>query len=322
MENNNSPGYTVKSLMDRIKERHEEEKLESRNSSISRDTEILVLSGGAEKGFIELGALHYLTVNNYLDTIKTYIGTSIGSLISYLLVLGYTPLEIFTHGCIRNLENELNPNLGLLRLPKFFGLCSFDKLTDELELLTKAKLEFIPSLSELYEEYDKELVCVTYDLSNKKVVYLTRHNYPHLSCTDAIKMSCNIPFMFDKLVYDNNFYIDGAFGDNFPVIYADNVYNLSLKNDEGYKNKKIIGINVQSDFSISKNEDFMNYIYSILSISIDENRRISCNYHSENVKIINIRTEDINQWNLKLSPNQKHEYFSLGFKYLENLCKI
>ena len=59
----------------------------------------LVLSGGETKGLAQLGALHYFWENGQLDhqSITHYAGASVGSLISLLLVCGYTPFEIWTH---------------------------------------------------------------------------------------------------------------------------------------------------------------------------------------------------------------------------------
>ena len=45
----------------------------------------LVLSGGAIKGFGTLGSLQCMKDKNYLDKIKTIVGTSVGTIIGYLL---------------------------------------------------------------------------------------------------------------------------------------------------------------------------------------------------------------------------------------------
>src|SRR6185295_147822 len=55
----------------------------------------LVLSGGGSKGLAILGALHLFHENKALDQIIEYWGTSVGSVIGLLLLIGYTPFEIF-----------------------------------------------------------------------------------------------------------------------------------------------------------------------------------------------------------------------------------
>ena len=55
----------------------------------------LVLSGGGINGIVHLGALKYLDEINILQNITTFIGTSIGAIISGLFVIGYTIDELF-----------------------------------------------------------------------------------------------------------------------------------------------------------------------------------------------------------------------------------
>ena len=56
----------------------------------------ICLSGGGLKGFAFVGALEYLHNKSYIDLnkINNFVGTSVGSILSYLLTLGYTVQEI------------------------------------------------------------------------------------------------------------------------------------------------------------------------------------------------------------------------------------
>ena len=58
----------------------------------------MILSGGAMKGISMIGGIQYLHDNHMLD-IQMYISCSVGSIISYLLALGYQPSEILSQ-CI------------------------------------------------------------------------------------------------------------------------------------------------------------------------------------------------------------------------------
>ena len=53
--------------------------------------------------------------------------------------------------------------------------------------MTEQKLDEVPSLLELYELYNKEFICVTYNLTKKKTEYLNYREYPNLSVLDAIE---------------------------------------------------------------------------------------------------------------------------------------
>ena len=57
----------------------------------------IVIAGGGMKGFAILGVLQYLYQSKLLKNIKKYIGTSVGALLSVLMVLEYQPIEISLH---------------------------------------------------------------------------------------------------------------------------------------------------------------------------------------------------------------------------------
>ena len=67
----------------------------------------LVLSGGSIKGIILLGSLQYFYDNDCLNEVKTYIGTSAGAIICYLLCIGYTPTEILVYLCVHDLLRSM-----------------------------------------------------------------------------------------------------------------------------------------------------------------------------------------------------------------------
>ena len=58
------------------------------------ESEILVLSGGALGGYIHLGILSSLNYW-YNENIKIFIGSSVGAILSYFLIIGYSPTELY-----------------------------------------------------------------------------------------------------------------------------------------------------------------------------------------------------------------------------------
>ena len=54
----------------------------------------IVFSGGAEKGISYIGALQFLEEKNIIKDIECYYGTSIGSVISTLISIGYSSFEL------------------------------------------------------------------------------------------------------------------------------------------------------------------------------------------------------------------------------------
>ena len=272
----------------------------------------IVMSGGGTKGFSTLGALQYMQDNNIISNgdISYYIGTSVGSIISYFLAIGYTPIEIVVYLCSNNvLENIAADLSGLLNLN---GVYKYSFITKHCEKMTLDKIDYIPTLKQLYDNFGKKLYVCSYNLTKHKREYISYLNYPDMSCLDAIRMSSNIPFIFDDCIYNGDEYIDGGVIDNFPT-------NL-LKNMSDIKDIKPLGIylddkkendseGASADSKYSKILKLVNKMYNIMMIPCKENRE--CLVDIDIIKI----DVDIQFFNFSISHNKKLELFSYGYNY-------
>jgi len=178
----------------------------------------MILSGGGIRGIGHLGVLHYYQEKGELnmDKIKVYASTSIGSIISLLMICGYKPTEIFTKAY--TLSNII-PIPGLIEIYegiKNYGIMSIDPLMNIVKEMILIKLGKIPSLQELFEITGKVLVVSVSNVSKIKGEWFSHRNRPNLSCLDATKMSCNLPVIFKRIRYNGDYIIDGGFTDNFP----------------------------------------------------------------------------------------------------------
>lgn len=64
------------------------------NIKSNTDKTILILSGGGQKGYAMIGAIYFMEELDKLRHINTFVGTSVGSIICAMLVLGYNCSEI------------------------------------------------------------------------------------------------------------------------------------------------------------------------------------------------------------------------------------
>jgi len=285
------------------------------NLSISDNYKVLVLSGGGSKGFILLGVLHRIFNSQSLDkrsafsNLEAFVGTSIGSIICFLIIIGLTPVEILSAICTGEFSGfSLHVNISLLF--SNCGVLSIENLFDPVQKKTEEILGFIPTMSELYELFHKEFVCVTHNITLDETVYIDHLSHPNLSCIEALKMSCNIPFIFEKYLYDKCFFIDGAFSDNFAVEYT----------CSRYKDKKILGLYIEKGNSLIREnykDDIMNYTECILSLSVRMNSKKSKKFQSSLLETIMVTVGD-NFPDLKLNPSQQFESFSLGYKAVQS----
>lgn len=174
----------------------------------------LVLSGGGIKGISMLGLLQRLYKEGRLNNITKYIGTSVGSIISLLLSIGFTPLEIY------NMSNRLNLNLSSIKdMISEYGIISTSTVSDIMRFEIKNKLGHVPTLLEHHKMTNKHYISVVTNLSKSKVEYIDYINNPDIDCVLACEMSFSIPFVFKCVRYNNDVYVDGGLLDNFAIDY-------------------------------------------------------------------------------------------------------
>jgi predicted acylesterase/phospholipase RssA len=292
------------------------------------DYEILVLSGGGKKGIAQLGLLHGLYINKVIDfnKINTYVGTSIGAIINFLLIIEYSPVEIFSHACTKQIESSKNMKINITNIFSNFGCFDSNILFDNIIKITEDKLGFIPTLLELYEIYGKHFIAVVHNLSSdiyngdEETLYIDHISNPNLSCIELLKMSSNIPVIFEKYLYDKNYYIDGALSDNYPIEYTHRRFG---------DNKKILGICVGKHGNIlkekindNKSVNIIDYIKLLLTISYRSNNNKSLNYsNGKNIHSISMIIDDVNDKRFDLSTTNNFLLFSIGYKSSLKLIK-
>jgi len=263
----------------------------------------IVLPSGGVNGFAILGCLQNLMDNNYLNNVNTYVGTSVGSIISLLMCLGYKPSEIFVHVWQSNLIEKLQNSISVCNLLNNRGIIEWSIIEIFIKELIEKKIDSNITLKELYEKFNKNLVCCTYNYTQNKVEYINYENYPNIKCVEVIRMSSNIPIIFDSYKYKDNYYIDGAIYSTFPIHYLD------------IKKYKILGIkiNFQKDMNLEYS-NIVNIIYNIFYIIMNHVNKILNENHEKENKIIEIILNKPQDLNFMIKINEAMELFSIGYK--------
>ena len=180
----------------------------------------LILTAGGINGMAHIGALKYIEELNLLKNITCYIGVSVGSLISILIIVGYKISEIEQFILDFDFIELKNININLFFSK--FGIDNGIKFEKTIKLLIKNKLNK-PNITllELYNLTKINLVIVTCCLNKIKSIYLNYKTHPNLEIFKAVRMSISIPFYFTPVEYNDNLYIDGALLNNIPLEYLD-----------------------------------------------------------------------------------------------------
>lgn len=269
----------------------------------------MVLSGGSVKGIITIGALQYAYDNYLLSDIKIYIGTSSGAILSFLLIIGYTPIEIMIYLCTNQLIEKLQ-HFNIVAMINGSGALSFSSIYEHLERMTIDKIGFLPTIQDLKDKFGKELICVTYNLTENKAEYISCENNPNLPCLIAIKMSSNLPLIFENFKYGSNFYIDGGVSDNFAI-------DIGIS-----KGNKVIGIYLEEeDNKNSKNENIIEFIYKLMFIPISQTMKYKIDnaLHNKNCTIIKLEINNKSSaFNFNINSADKLELFSSGYQQIKS----
>ena len=183
------------------------------------------------------------------------------------------------------------------------GATSFVHIHEQLEKMTIEKIGRLITLGDLYNTYGKEFYCITHNMTSNKMEILSHKTYPDMPCLIALRMTANLPFVFDHFKYLGSFYVDGGLSNNFPIDIGDKI------------GQKILGItiyNTNSSF-IENTENMLEYIYQLMFIPIKQ--RVSNNIESASDKctIVTLQPDKTPFFNFNLDTHSKLEMFSDGF---------
>lgn len=266
----------------------------------------LVLSGGAVRGFGLLGAIQYIQDRDWLKNIHKYIGTSIGSLLGYLLCIGYTPTEIMVFMCQKGLFEKIS-NVDVMMMIQGGGALSFSIIQEMIEKMTIQKIKKYITFEELYTRFNKQLIVCVYNQTTNTTEYISKDTQPNMNCITAIRMSCSLPFLFQSFLYDDCQYIDGGIANNFPI-------NQVLPEDTA------IGIHLTAQVvPIDDHNNILKRIYSTLLIPIQRiEELIIKENHDKNITIVDIKLESFKSLHFNLTNTDKFDMFSTGYQSIKN----
>lgn len=271
----------------------------------------LVLSGGGVRGFVVLGALQYLKDIGVMESIKNYIGTSIGCVISFLLIIGYEPCDIVVRFIQHKYLGRIQPASILDLFLKGNGILRYDDFNEILTEMILLKRETVPTFGEVLDEYGVNLICVTYNYSKKKEVIVSGETHPHMKTLDGLRMSCNLPFVFSHFQYEGDYYFDGFLSNNFPI------HHIS---PEG----RAIGITAEGNMCLDGDEalDFWKIVWNLFVTPIQELQSIKNAPYLSRCKVIELDMNKYSFLDYKLSSKNMLNMYSEGFSKIVSIFNL
>lgn len=271
----------------------------------------IVFSGGAEKGISYIGALKFLEEKNIIKDIECYYGTSIGSVISTLISIGYSSSEL--KYCISKLKlSELLPieNLDLQNLFEFYGFIEPLKLYKLISLLLEKKTSIINLTFKQHYEFCKKKLYITGScITNFKCYYFNKDDNPDMLIIDAIKISTSIPFVFQPVNYNEMYYVDGSLYDNYPIFNANKNYHIN----------EILGFLILLDTNqINNITDFESFVQGFIKSLDVKFNYLPTHLYKDFTVFINVNKK----YNLETDNKIIDEYIQIGYDAMKNYFEL
>jgi predicted acylesterase/phospholipase RssA len=277
----------------------------------------IVISGGAFKAISVFGVIKYLEEKCLIKNIKNLIGTSAGSIICFMIALGYTSNEMIQF--IGNLPDEITQfNIDLdniLNVLDTYAIDDGNRIDLLLKKILKKKL-FIDDITFL--DFTKVtgknlIVCVT-NLTKAESEYWSIDTKPNFSVIQALRISSSIPLIFPPIKIDDMLYVDGGLYNNFPISY--------FVENEKNKIKDLLGINVTSKLNQDLNNILQYTRYIINTLLAKMNIDLENDYKNNIINLSFKADDDIKIENCKLIIPKEliDEYVLYGYNTIKHEC--
>lgn len=221
----------------------------------------LILSGGGPSGIAYAGILKALTDYDILkrNRLNEIITTSVGIIFAILYLLDYTILQIEKIVLESDITKILNmDDLEIDNLLVKFGLFSNQQIGDSISSFIRHKTQKNDLTLKEFYDYSKIVLTVkVYNVDKGKTEYFDYKNTPDISLTRLSMMTTAIPYLFQPVKYNDNFYVDGGLKGHFPI--------------EVCKSKHYLGLNVRggttngSNFGILKDLPILKYTMDLMN---------------------------------------------------------
>ena len=273
----------------------------------------VIFTGGSVRGLCYAGVLKALEEENI--QIKTYTGSSIGSLTVVFYALGYSAQEI---------EEEINK----LNLPKLFTDFNFNMFSNLAVSRGEKYLNWLREKIErkfyaqsykkgkmppvCFKDADKDIYVTALELETSQIKVFSKYTTPDFEIAKALRASSAMPFLLPPFKYEGKNLIDGDIARGCPIfkvipqLQNDNI--LEFRITGGSKNK------------ISKNPvKMVNSIINSTAYIIDN--QASIDYKTDKINIIKIDVDGVSFTDFFLTDKKKKEIYKIGYETTKEYLK-
>jgi hypothetical protein len=191
------------------------------------------MSGGGVNGLAFIGCIKRLEELNI--EFDSYIGTSFGSLILFMLALGMTSDDMIRVSICNSKLPSSTMSKNKNALHHIARCINHGGIDDASQLLQSIRRPLIERLErnditflELKELTGKDLTVVGSNLTHSCAEYFNSDLTPNMSVVSALRISASIPVLYDPVVKDDCVFVDGALFDNLPISLCHDIPELAF----------------------------------------------------------------------------------------------
>ena len=182
-------------------------------------------SGGGFRGLAFLGCVKALQEKEVLNHVKSFAGSSVGALIATLVVCGadYSYLKEVSVGACQFFGTFKLDLISLLTrgnsFRSSFGMYKTEDLRNYMSTCIKNLLgvDYDITFADLYAKNPVELIITASCLETKTPFYFSYSTTKDTPVSEALSISCSIPLLFGKNVYENKTLVDGCLLEKLPM---------------------------------------------------------------------------------------------------------
>lgn len=218
-----------------------------------------LFGGGAIRGVAYVGAVKALEEIGIKP--NNIAGSSVGSIVSALLAVGYSADEL--KQIFLDVNFDLFKDFHLALGPKF-ALSKGELFLDWVRELIESKF-YGENYSKgknkavTFNDIKKNLIIITTDLSNFGCKEFSKSQTPDFEIASAVRISCSMPGLMKPVEYNNTLLVDGDLQKSMPM--------WKLSKNMPFENERVLEFRLEGDFDgTDKNAlDYMNTIYTCIT---------------------------------------------------------
>ncbi len=218
-----------------------------------------IFGGGAVRGYAYVGAIKALKELNIC--VKTFAGSSVGSIVASLLAVGCSADEI--KDILKDVNFELFKDIHF-SINKDFALSKGNIFTEWIREAIEKKFygeEYKKGKNKpvTFKDISKNLVVLTTDLNTFTPLEFSTFETPDFEIATAVRISCSMPGLMTPIEIENKRLVDGDLLKGIPLWKLSNNINTP---DSRIIEFRLEGENVRKD---GNTFDFLNSIYSCMT---------------------------------------------------------